>query len=101
MNTPQVHRNFTGIWIPREIYLDTQLSWTKKILLVEIHSLDAEDTGCIASTQYLGDFLGITERSVSSMISELIRNAINTITIAPLFSCFISFVPLTPISSSQ
>ena len=63
-------RQFLGIWIPREIYLNQQLSWTDKILVVEIHSLDNE-RGCFASNDYFAEFLGVTKTTISTSVSKL------------------------------
>ena len=48
-------RDFKGIWIPKEIWLDERLNALDKIILAEINSLDGED-GCYASNQYLAEF---------------------------------------------
>ena len=63
-------RQFLGIWIPREIYLNKKLSWTDKILLVEINSLDNEK-GCFASNDYFAEFLSVTKTTISISISKL------------------------------
>ena len=65
-----MNRHFKGVWIPKEIYLDETLSWTEKILLIEIHSLQGEE-GCYASNQYLAEFLGTSEKTVVNTISRL------------------------------
>jgi len=67
-----MERDFKGVWIPKEIYLNKNLSWSEKILLVEINSLDNdEEKGCFASNKYLGDFIGMKESSMANMISKL------------------------------
>jgi len=63
-------RDFKGIWIPKEIYLNRKLSWTEKILLVEIDSLD-KGKGCFASNEYLGKFLGKSTGQIANIISKL------------------------------
>ena len=35
-----MERDFKGVWIPKEFYLNRDLSWAEKILLFEIDSLD-------------------------------------------------------------
>lgn len=65
-----MNRHFKGVWIPKEIYLNPDLSWTEKILLIEIHSLQG-DEGCFASNQYLAEFLGTSEKTVMNTISKL------------------------------
>ena len=61
----QKDRNFLGIWIPKNVYLNNKLSWLEKILLVEIESLDNE-RGCFASNDYFADFLGVTKTTIST-----------------------------------
>jgi hypothetical protein len=43
-----MNRDFKGVWIPKDVWLDHNLTWMEKLLLVEIDSLDAEK-GCFAS----------------------------------------------------
>ena len=66
----QKDRNFLGVWVPKNVYLNKQLSWSEKILLVEIESLDNEN-GCFASNDYFADFLDVTKTTVSVAISKL------------------------------
>lgn len=63
-------RDFKGIWIPKELYLDENLNWTEKILLVEIDSLDNEE-GCYASNKYFAKFLSKSKVYISNCISKL------------------------------
>lgn len=65
-----MNRQFKGVWIPREIYLHDQLSWTEKILLIEIQSLQNEE-GCWASNQYLAEFLGLSEKTIKNLLTGL------------------------------
>jgi len=65
-----MERAFKGIWIPKEIWLDDNLNWVEKVLLVEIDSLDNEN-GCFASNAYFADFFGLSKRRVSESISGL------------------------------
>ena len=64
------NRDFKGVWIPKEIYLNEDLNWTQKILLIEIDSLDNEK-GCFATNKYLANFLGKSKNYISQCISEL------------------------------
>lgn len=66
----ELSRDFKGIWIPKEIWLNKDLNTTEKCLLVEIDSLDRGE-GCFASNAYLAEFIGISESRCASMISEL------------------------------
>ncbi len=66
-----MNRDFKGIWIPREIWL-SNFSCQEKCLWAEIHSLfDREKGGCFASNEYLSEFLGVKERRLQEMLSNL------------------------------
>ena len=52
-----VNRSFRGVWIPRDIWLNEDLSITEKCFLAEIDSLGGSEEGCFASNQYFADFL--------------------------------------------
>lgn len=66
-------REFKGVWIPKEIWLDERLNALDKMILTEIDSLDKEETGCYASNQYLAKFCQCSESKVSLSISKLIK----------------------------
>lgn len=65
-----LERAFKGIWIPKEIWLDENLNWVEKILLVEIISLDNEQ-GCWASNAYFADFFKLSKNRISVLINSL------------------------------
>lgn len=72
-----VNRNFKGIWIPKEIYLAPDLSWTEKILVMEIDSLDNDpELGCFASNKYFAEFLQLKSTgSAANLVSGLKRKS--------------------------
>jgi hypothetical protein len=65
------NRDFKGVWIPKEIWLNTDLSIIEKVLLVEIDSLDNSERGCFASNEYLASFVQLSEGRVANIISDL------------------------------
>lgn len=65
-----MERDFKGVWIPVALYLDHSLSWTEKMLIVEIYSLD-RGNGCSAGNEHFSEHLGITCASVKNMITKL------------------------------
>ena len=65
------NRDFKGVWIPKEIWLNTDLFIIEKVLLVEIDSLDNSDRGCFASNEYLAKFVQLSEGRVANIISDL------------------------------
>lgn len=66
-----MERDFKGVWISKEIWLDNKLTWMEKIVITEINSLDGKD-GCFASNNYLADFFNLTPGRISQIISALI-----------------------------
>lgn len=65
-------RDFKGVWIPKEIYLDERLGALDKIIFIEISSLDGKD-GCFASNEYLAKFCQCSESKISRAIAHLIE----------------------------
>jgi hypothetical protein len=67
-----MQRDFKGVWIPKEVWLDERLSALDKIIFVEIDSLDSDVRGCYASNKYLAEFCQCSETKISKAISKLI-----------------------------
>lgn len=65
-----MERDFKGIWIPKEVWLNKDLKLIEKLFLVEIDSLDNE-TGCWASNKYFGEFFKISKGRCSQIINSL------------------------------
>jgi len=65
-----MERDFKGIWIPKEVWLNKELKIIEKLFLVEIDSLDNE-YGCFASNKYFSEFFGITKGRCSQVITKL------------------------------
>ena len=66
-----MERDFKGIWIPKEIWLNDDLTLQEKVFLVEIDSLDNEE-GCFATNKYFSEFFKISTTRVSLVINSLI-----------------------------
>lgn len=64
-------RKFEGVWIPKNLWLNKELTLQEKVFFVEINSLDNED-GCFASNAYFADFFRLTKGRVSQIIKSLI-----------------------------
>ena len=68
----QKERAFTGVWIPKHIWLNDELSPIEKLFLAEIESLDNDEKrGCFASNEYFGNFFKISEGRAANIISGL------------------------------
>lgn len=62
-----------GIWFPIEIWEAEDLSWTEKILLMEIDSFTSQGKDCYFSDEYIASLLKVGLRTASSMVSNLIK----------------------------
>ena len=65
-----MNRDFKGVWISREIWLDKTLTWMQKLLLVEIDSLDSHDH-CFASNAHFAEHLQLSKSRISDLVSSL------------------------------
>ena len=75
------NRKFKGVWIPKDLWLDKDLSMHEKCLLIEIDSLDNDEKGCYKSNKNLGEFLGISEGRCANIISGLKKKGL-------VYQCF-------------
>ena len=66
-----MNREFRGIWIPKDIWLNKDLSTNEKVLLAEIDSLGGSSDGCFASNQYFADFFDLSKDRISRLMSGL------------------------------
>lgn len=71
INLPK-NRDFKGVWIPAELYLNTDLSAIEKFIIVEIDSL-SQNGLCYASNQHFADFLGLSVDRVKHIIPDLVK----------------------------
>ncbi|MBV1814499.1 helix-turn-helix domain-containing protein [Pseudomonas viridiflava] len=66
-----IPRQFKGVWIPAELWLDHSLSITEKVMMVEIGSLQDPVRGCYASNSHFAKFFSLSNSRVSEIISSL------------------------------
>ena len=59
-----------GIWIPREIWQNEDLTVTEKLFIVKIDALDGEK-GCYASNRYFSEFFKLSKSRCSAVIKNL------------------------------
>lgn len=70
----QYERNFKGVWIPADVWLNTDLSIQEKVMLVEIDSLHAcPERGCWAGNDHFAKFFGLSKSRVSEVITSLTK----------------------------
>jgi len=65
-------RSFKGVWIPKELWLDRNITLIEKCLFIEIESLDNE-FGCIASNSYFSKFFNLSPSRISEIISDMVK----------------------------
>ena len=65
-----MERDFKGVWIPKEIWLNKELTIQEKSFIAEIDSLD-NDEGCFASNDYFSNFFGLSKNRCSEIIKSL------------------------------
>ena len=63
-------REFKGVWIPAEIWLNENLTIMEKLFLVEIDSLNGEK-GCYASNEHFSNFFSLSKNRCSEIIKAL------------------------------
>lgn len=65
-------REFKGIWIPREVWLDDRLNALDKVIFAEIDSFSSSGRVCFKSNAVLAEFCQCSESKVSKTVSKLI-----------------------------
>jgi len=60
-------REFTGVWIPKEVYLDENLTPTEKMLYAEINCFDV----CFKNNKSFAKHLNVGETYISKMLNNL------------------------------
>lgn len=66
-------RDFKGVFIPANLYLNEDLSWTEKILLTEIYYLDHGE-GCYAGNEHLAKFVHKSKQQCVDILTGLRKN---------------------------
>lgn len=66
----QEQRDFKGVWIPKEIWLNTELTMLEKVIYTEIDSLD-NTNHCTAGNDYFATFCNCSESAVTKAIKHL------------------------------
>ena len=66
-----MERNFKGVWIPKNVWLDKRLTLAEKCILMEIDYLDDGKNGCKVNNNYLANFAQLSLRSVVTAIAKL------------------------------
>jgi len=73
-------RDFKGVWIPKEIWINKDLTIMQKLFLVEINSLD-NDSGCFAGNAHFVDMFELSKQRCSQIINSLAEKEYINITL--------------------
>ena len=65
-----MHRDFKGVWIPREIWLIPNLKPVYRVFLAEIDSLD-NGSGCYAKNEHFAKMFGLSKNRCSEILTML------------------------------
>lgn len=76
----KMDQDFEGIWIPKELWFDENLTMQEKLFYARIKSLDNKN-GCFANNQYFANFFNISKTRCSLVITSLIKKGYVTSTI--------------------
>lgn len=66
-------REFKGVWIPKDLYLDKGLTWAEKLILLEVDSFTANGLTCFVSNEHLAHFTQSSLSTVEKAISRLVK----------------------------
>jgi len=66
-------RNFKGVWVPSTIYLNKDLTWTQKLMIIEIDSFTKNNLPCFVSNDHLAKHLQISESGVEKALRGLVK----------------------------
>jgi len=64
-------RQFKGVWIPGEVWLDNNLTLIEKCILTEIDSLEDSEKGCFASNNHFATFFNVSQSRISQILNIL------------------------------
>lgn len=71
-----MNREFKGVWIPKKLYLNDNLTWTDKLIILEVHSFSNNGLECFVSNEHLADFTQASLSSVEKSLSKLVKQGI-------------------------
>ena len=65
-----IGHDFKGVWIPKEVWFDKNLTWMEKLFFIEIYHLD-NGQGCYASNKFFSELLQLSNGRCSQIINTL------------------------------
>jgi len=72
VESESIKRDFNGVFIPAELYLFKGLSFTEKLLIIEIKCLSNDkNRGCYATNSHFSDHFDLTNGRISQIINKM------------------------------
>lgn len=68
-----MERQVKGIWIPIEVWENTDLSWPEKILLMEIDSYTGNEQDFFYTNETISKMFGVSDRQARNYVASLIE----------------------------
>ncbi len=65
-------RHFKGVWLPAHLYKNRDLSWSQKLMLVEIDSFSRNGLECFVSNDHFSEHLQIGVSAVEKCLKSLV-----------------------------
>jgi len=65
------NREFKGVWIPRDLYLNDELSWTDKLIIIEIDSFSRNGLPCFISNEYLCNHIRCSASTIEKSMKKI------------------------------
>lgn len=66
-------RQFKGVWIPKDLYLEKGLTWCEKLIILEVDSFTANGLTCFVSNEHLAEFTQCSLSTVEKAIARLVK----------------------------
>lgn len=66
--------------VPIEIWEAENLTWSERVLLIEIHQHTGHEHDCFMSNAYIAHLLDISERKASKLLNSLIKKGYVVVT---------------------
>ena len=63
---------YRGLWVPRELWEDTDIGWTEKRMLIEILNRSI-DNKMVCTTQFLADIMGLKHITAHKTLMSLLE----------------------------
>lgn len=73
-----MHRNFKGVWIPAEVWLDHDLSLVEKALLAEVDSFTGSGSSFFKSNEQIQKEYGVSRPTITRAINKLEKRGLIT-----------------------